>query len=531
MPARPRHVTLLLTVALTTVLAAGCGAPDDDDRQTTVSPPAGETMERAADVVSPPMPSAGAGADTEAAGSVVPVAEGRPVDVVTRNWTGDLDGMVARRVVRALVVPTQTHYFIVNGRPQGIAYEMLEAFEKHLNARYETGARHLVIHVVFVPTTRDDLIPALEEGRGDLAVAALTITPERQARADFSAPIIRGVDEILVTGPAGPAPASLDDLAGLEVNVRPSSSYYEHLKMLSARFVAEGRAPIRLRSMPEQMQDADLMELVDAGVLGPIVVDDYKARLWAEVFPNLVLHPEIAINRDGEFGWMMRKGSPLLKAEIDRFARKHRQGTLFGNTVLKRYTASTRYIRDAVAGRARLRFDGVEELFRGYARRYDLDPLLLLAMGYQESRLRQGVKSRVGAVGIMQVMPNTGRAMDVGDIGELEANVHAGIKYLRYLIDRYFDDDGVDELNQTLFAMAAYNAGPSRITRLRRKAAEAGLDPDLWFGQVERLAAREIGRETVRYVANIFKYYYAYRLLADSEAARQRARGAIRERT
>ncbi len=443
--------------------------------------------------------------------------------LVERPWRGDLDGMLERRVIRALVVPTQTHYFIRDGKPQGIAAEMLLAFERYLNGKHAPVQRHLMTHVVFVPTTRDDLIPALNEGRGDLAVAALTITPGRLAEADFSAPFIREVNEIVVTGPAGPQLMTPDDLAGREVHVRPSSSYYEHLVSLSRRFRAEGRPPIRLVAVPEQLQDADLMELVEAGLLGPIVVDDYKARLWARVLPNLVLHPEIAINRGGDFGWMMRKGSPLLKAEVDTFARKHRQGTLFGNTVINRYTESTRFVRDAVAGSARLRFDAVDDLFRRYADRYELDYLLILAQGYQESRLDHRVRSPAGAVGIMQVMPKTGRALGVGDISKLEPNVHAGTKYLRDLIDRYFDDPGVDELNQTLFAVAAYNAGPTRINRLRREAAERGLDPDRWFGQVEVVAARRIGHETVNYVANIFKTYYAYRLLAANEAARQQA--------
>jgi len=456
-----------------------------------------------------------------------PVTVPRFGGLMERPWWGDLDGLLERRVIRALVVPTQTHYFIRDGQPQGIAAEMLLAFERYLNGKYKPAQRHLKTHVVFVPTTRDDLIPALNEGRGDLAVAALTITPGRLAEADFSAPFIRDVSEIVVTGPASPSLVTPEDLADRVVHVRPSSSYYEHLLALNGRFRDQGRPPIRLVAVPEYLQDADLMELVDAGLLGLIVVDDYKARLWARVFPNLVLHPEIAINSGGDFGWMMRKESPLLKAEVDAFARKHRQGTLFGNTVINRYTESTRFVRDAVAGSARLRFDAVDDIFRRYADRYELDYLLTLAQGYQESRLDHRVRSPAGAIGIMQVMPKTGWALGVGDISKLEPNVHAGTKYLRDLIDRYFSDPGVDELNQTLFAIAAYNAGPSRINRLRREAAERGLDPDTWFGQVEVVVAQKIGRETVNYVANIFKTYYAYRLLAANEAARQQAREAF----
>ena len=456
--------------------------------------------------------------------------EAARVDALAATWTGDLDGMLERRVVRALVVPTPTHYFVANGRAHGIAAEMLRAFETFLNRRHKPAQRHLKVQLVIVPTTRDDLIPALEEGRGDLAVAALTITPGRLARADFSAPLLRDVDEIVVTGPAGPALQRLEDLAGRAVHVRPSSSYHEHLERLNARFRARGLAPVELVAMPEPLQDGDLMQLVDAGLLGPIVVDDYKARLWAQVLPNLVLHETLAINTGGEFGWMMRKGSPRLQAEVNAFARGHRQGTLFGNTVLQRYTGSAEYLAEALRGDARLRFAEVEAVFRRYAEQYGLDPLLTLAQGYQESRLDHAARSRAGAVGIMQVLPSTAKALGFDDVHALEANVHAGIRYLRQLIDRYFDEPGIDALNRELFAMASYNAGPTRIGRLRREAAEQGLDPNVWFGQVERIAARRIGRETVGYVANIFKTYFAYRLLSASDAARERARAALEQR-
>ncbi len=451
------------------------------------------------------------------------------IEVLAKPWSGDLDGMLERRVVRALVVPTQTHYFVHNGKAQGIAAEMLRAFEKRLNRQHKPEQRHLVTHVVFVPTTRNDLIPALEEGRGDLAVAALTITPGRKARAAFSEPYLRDVSEIVVTGPAGPKLERLEDLAGRAVYVRPSSSYYEHLQRLNARFDAAGLEPVRLVAMPEQLQDADLMELVDSGLLGPIVVDDYKARLWSRVLPKLVLHEGLAINQGGEFAWMMRKGSPLLKAEVDAFMRRNRQGTLFGNTVIKRYTESARYVRDAV-DTARLHFDRVESIFRGHAERYGIDLYLALAQGYQESRLDHSVRSRAGAVGIMQVLPATGRAMGIEDITRLERNVEAGIKYLRHLIDHYFDEPGIDDFNRELFALAAYNAGPTRIRRLRREAAAQGLDGNVWFGEVERLAAKQIGRETVSYVANIFKTFLTYRLLAASEAARETALEAVTRR-
>lgn len=443
-----------------------------------------------------------------------PGAQTPQLELARERWSGDLDGMLERRVVRVLVVPSRINYFVADGRPQGIAHDLLAAFERQLNRRYPPERKQPGVRVVVIPTPRDDLLPALLEGRGDIAVAGLASTPGRLAGADVSAPFVPDVAALLVTGPAMPTPASLDDLAGREVGVRPSSSAHQQLRALSRRLVRAGRAPVRLRALPEALRDADLMELVASGRLAATVVDDLSAHFWARVHPQLVVHPGIALERGGESGWMLRQGNPLLKAEIDRFARSHRQGTLFGNTVLRRYSAPR------AAGAS---FATVDALFRRYAERYDLDHLLLRAQGYQESRFDHGAVSRAGAVGIMQVMPQTGAAMDVGDIHQLEANIHGASKYLRDLLDRYFPAAELDQLNRTLFAVAAYNAGPTRIARLRRQAAERGLDPNRWFGQVELLAAAEIGRETVDYVHNVFEYYATYRLLAASETARHQA--------
>ena len=113
----------------------------------------------------------------------------------------------------------------------------------------------------------------------------------------------------------------------------------------------------------------------------------------------------------------------------------------------------------------------------------------------------------------MQVLPTTAKDKNVAitNIDILENNIHAGSKYLRFLKSRYFSDESIDELNRNLFAIAAYNAGPARIAKLRREAEKKGLDPNVWFNNVEVIASLRIGQETVRYVGNIYKYYIVYK--------------------
>ena len=440
------------------------------------------------------------------------------------EFTGDLEQMIERRVIRVVVVPTRTQYWIHDGRPIGIEYERLRAFERWLNRRHDTEHRHLAVHVVYVPTRRDDLIPALLEGRGDIAVGMLTATDERLALVDFAGPFLKDVSEIPVTGESHPPLASVDGLAGRRIVVRRSASYWSHLQQLSDRLVTEGLEPIDLQAASEYLTDDDLLEMVAAGLIEMTVVDGYAARLWKLVFQDLRLHEQAKVNEDGRLGWLVRQGSPELKAEIDTFARTHGQGSLFGNSVLNKYTGSTRFVDNALSDDDLTRFRGTYPLFVKYASKYSLDPLLLVAQGYQESRLRQSARSKAGAVGVMQVLPSTGRALDVGDIGELEPNIHAGAKYVRRIIDTHFPDPAIDELNRTLFAFAAYNAGPARVKSWRRRAAERGLDPDVWLNNVELIAAERIGSETVNYVANIYKYYVAYTLAVHTAEKRREAR-------
>ena len=169
----------------------------------------------------------------------------------------------------------------------------------------------------------------------------------------------------------------------------------------------------------------------------------------------------------------------------------------------------------------------IVELFRKYGSQYDLDYLLMAAQGYQESTLDQNVKSPVGAIGVMQVMPPTGKELNVGDISQVEPNIHAGVKYMRFMMDRYYKDEPMTPLNKGLMTFASYNAGPGRVRQLRRETEKRGLDPNVWFGNVERIASERIGRETVTYVSNIYKYYVTYTLLTAQLDRRDEAKAAV----
>jgi membrane-bound lytic murein transglycosylase MltF len=441
--------------------------------------------------------------------------QGLPPELESRSiqWTGDFDDMVKRRFIRILTVFQPGWYYLDGPHEKGLTYEFSRQFETFVNNRLDTG--HLKIHVILIPVEFDQLQDALIAGYGDIIAGGYTLTEERRERLDFSQPVSKPFDEIMVTGPSAPHLARLEELSGRQVYARRLSSHQSALMKLSSRLEQDGHGPIQVMDVPRYLDDSELLELIDTGVLPMAAMDSFKAKFWAGVFPNIAVREDLVLRANRQLAWAFRKNSPLLEAVINDFAKTHQQGTLTGNVIINRYQGQTRWLDEIKKPEEISRFATTIGWFRRYGEEYGFDPLLLAAQGYQESRLDQNVRSPAGAIGIMQLLPSTAADpnVDIPDIENPESNIHAGARYLRFIRDRYFDDPAISPLDQTLFAFAAYNAGPARIVQLRKAAEQAGLDPNVWMDHVERVAARDIGQETVQYVANIFKYYLAYSML------------------
>jgi membrane-bound lytic murein transglycosylase MltF len=444
-------------------------------------------------------------------------------------WVGDLDGMLERGEIRLLTTFTLGTYFIDQGRPRGMVVESADAFTKFVKRKLGTRAKN--VKLIIIPVRRDQLLPFLIDGYGDIASATLRITPRRLDQVDFSVPFTEQDREYLIMGPASPEVKNLEDLAGKEVVIREDSSYFDTLTALNERFRAQGQPDIVITAADPRLETEDLMEMVHAGLLPMTVADDFRTRLWTKVFDNLRTREDLVLHKGGEIALAIRKHSPQLKALLDDFVRSYQVGMKIPNTIIQRYRDKAGWTQGALERNPFHRLQETEGLFMKYGEQYGFDWLLLASFAYQESGLDQSARSAAGAVGIMQILPRTARAKNVGitDIDNLENNIHAGTKYLSVLRNTYFADAGLDPFQQTLFAIAGYNAGPNRINRMRKQAAERGLDPDLWFHNVELVVAARVGAEPVQYVRNIYQYYIAYkRVLAESEE-RERARKPVFE--
>ncbi len=510
MPKIPVSIAKVLPVilcfcALLVLLSCGSNAvrpaSTDQGKQTAISAPA-------VSIDQPPIPSKAI---------VLPIGFGRD--------TRDLDEMVKRRNIRALVILSPIAFFYSQGHPKGVMYEALQEFQKFTNQKLKTGK--LQVKVTFLPVRLDQLEAALTEGLGDVIAYGIAVTPDREKRVAFSTPIQTDVSQIVVTGPGfGPA-ATLADLGGKEVYANPLTTHYQNLQKANEQLQKAGKTPIVIKPADKNLTDDDLVQMVNAGLIPATVTTRERADLWSKVLDHLQPHPELVVASGGQLAWVMRRNNPQLKQLADEFVGSHAVGTSFGNTLLRRYLQNTKWVTNSTSAEQMKKFETNLALFQKYAGEYDFDYLMIAAQGYQESLLDQSKRNPSGAIGIMQVIPKNAAAspIDIPSVQTAETNIHAGVKMLRNIDDKYFNDPKIDRLNKTLFVFASYNAGPNRITRLRKEAAAMGVDPNVWFGNVELVAAKDIGQETVTYVGNIYKYYVAYKLALEQRQVRERARG------
>jgi membrane-bound lytic murein transglycosylase MltF len=449
-----------------------------------------------------------------AQGKTQPPPDAASLPLNFARHTDDLDAMVKRRNIRALVLYSRSGFFYVNGRPQGIYYEALRAFEQSVNQKLQTTKQP--VQVTFIPVRPEQAEKALTEGVGDLIAYGLTVTPEREHRVAFSVPIEANVKQIVVTGKGFGPVSSLQDLGGKKIFVNPLTTYSRNLEKVNDSLRKQGKPAILIESADTNLLDEDLLEMVNAGIIPATVTITDRAKLWSSVLPDITPQPNLVIADEGTLAWAMRKNNPRLKEVVDEFVKGHGAGTSFGNTLMRRYLQNTKWITNPTTKAQLEAFNQTVIFFKKYASQYGLDYLLVVAQGYQESMLNQAARNG-GAVGIMQVKPAVAAAppISIPNVMTAENNIHAGVKVLSSISNLYFNDPKIDPMNRLLLTFAAYNAGPTRIAALRKKAPAQGLDPNKWFGNVELLVSQSVGPVTVEYVSNIYKYYVAYKLVLE----------------
>jgi membrane-bound lytic murein transglycosylase MltF len=424
----------------------------------------------------------------------------------------DLPDMIKVKKIRVLTTYTFSNYFVSEGQSYGYEYSHMEEFRKFLNKG--KGRRDIMVDFYYIPVPYDMLIPALQRGYGDIVAANLTITPERSEEVDFTDPYLWGIKEVLITNKNVKGIDKHEDLAGREIFVREDSSYHFSLKKLNERLAAMDLKPVKIVTLPGLLNTGEIIEMVNAGAIEMTFADSHIASFADDLFSDIKVHDSIVLSDDVRFGWMIRKNNPQLKASLNDFIKTIKKGTLLGNIHFKRYFKENPWVRRALESKDLNKFSAYAPLFKKYGEKYGIDWMLIAALSFQESRFNPNAKSRHGAVGLMQVLPSTAKDMGIPNIESPEDNIHAGVKYLDFVINRYFSDDNLPMDERVRFTLASYNAGPANIRRSRSTTEQMGYDSTIWFGNVEMGTMKQVGPEPVQYVRNINKYYLSF-LISD----------------
>jgi membrane-bound lytic murein transglycosylase MltF len=439
-------------------------------------------------------------------------------DHVGDRYPASLASVLDKRFLRVLTSRNAFDYFIHQGQRGGYQYEMVEAFTRFLNRRHLEGRGELPIQFELIPVDDDQLIPMLSEGAADLIAARLTITAARAERVRFSRPY-RSVNELVVTHDETPPIDSAEGLSGRVVAVRKSSSYHESLVRLNREITSAGREPLQVELVDDALETERILELVAARRFPYTVADSMVAELAVEMRPRLRIVDGVTLRTQGELAWATGFEASDLLAEMNAFLASYEQGSLLGNMAARKYFEAESKLAARLDEERDATLSEFDDLFKRHAERFGLHWLLVAAMAHQESRFDPMARNRSGAVGLLQIKPSTAREPYVA-IPEVEGtehaseNVEAGLKYLIWIKQRYFDSVAeMREKDRLRMALAAYNAGPRTVMRARNRARKLGHDPNRWFRNVE-LALLDMRKvEPVKYVSEINQRYLAYLLL------------------
>ena len=433
--------------------------------------------------------------------------------VESEIWTGTFEQMLQRGLIRVAVPYDRTIYVNDKGVPKGIAIEMSKAMQTWFTKQHAAELKGKALAIKLVPTQYADLLPSLTAGKADMVMGDLGLYQPSKNAHDYLLHHAYKLDrEVLVSGPSAIAVTSPEDLAGQTIYGGRNTNFPATIQEINKGLRQKGKPPVNIVSPVGTLDGEDLLEMVDAGLIPFVIIGDWKAKLWQPIYKRMVIHDDIFTKDAGWIGYGVRSSNQDFSDAIKGFI-----GSDGYDQALKAYReqdfkAHMQGLKDPIEKSVWARFESMRPLFQKYGTQYNLDPLFIAALGFQETLLNQSAVSKVGAIGVMQLMPATGKSLGVGDIHLLEPNIHAGADYMNQLITKYFPDAQFKGDNRALFAVASYNIGPNNVAKARDQAKEMGFDPNEWFGNVEFVATQRMGYEPMIYVRNVYKYFISYEL-------------------
>ena len=431
-------------------------------------------------------------------------------------WLGSYSEMLQRGVIR-IAVPYDLSIYINNkGIPQGFSVDMAKGLQTWINRQHADELRGKSVTVKLVPIPEHELYTSLSSGKADMVIGDLGINQPQQNSHEFLLNHASKLErEVLVSGPSSIPINGPEDLSGQTIYGGRNSNFPLTLQELNKGLKHKGKPPINIVSPIGDLDSEDLLDMVNSGLIPFVIVSDWKANLWKPIYKNIVIHDDIYVKDLGWIGWATRSSNPDLNNDIIGFVASDTFDDARKLYRQQEYSYHAKGLKNPIEKSAWARFESMRPFFDQFGAQYNLDPLFIASLGFQETLLTQSAVSNVGAIGVMQLMPATGDSMGVGNIRLLEPNIHAGADYLNQLITKFFPDAQFEGDNRSLFAIASYNIGPNNVAKARDQAREMGFDPNQWFRNVEYIATERMGYEPMVYVRNVYKYFISYGLKLD----------------
>ena len=440
---------------------------------------------------------------------------------------GDLEKIKERGVLRAVTRNHPGTYFMWKGRVMGYEYELLQKFAKSLDVRLE----------VIVAPTHKEIFTMVRDGKADVAASLISATKARdEAGMDFGPSYMK--EAVSLVGRPDDKIEKPEDLNGRTIHLLRSSSQFELLMELLAEKPELKKLKVDITLVPEDLTIPQILDRVADGEYDLTIADDVTVRLehhWRDDVVNIYdLHVE-----DNYYAWMVRESNPKLLEAVTKFFNDPKIVKL-RETLYHKYFDEPKRTRDEIKTLSEKgEISPFDKLVKKYADEYDFDWRLVVAQMYQESTFNPKAKSWVGARGLMQVMPDTGKQVGEKNLFDPETSVRAGLKYLNWL-HRKFEDKGISPENKMWFTLASYNAGLGHVYDAQDLAEQKGWDRKVWFNNVEKamllLSEKKYyskarygyarGREPYDYVRKISQRFRTYAALLEAYQ-RQQEVGAI----
>lgn len=461
----------------------------------------------------------------------------------------DMPAIVARDTLTVLLTFNSTTYFLYRGEPLGFEYEALKAFasDNGLVIRSKI-AEHI-----------DSMFIALNRGEGDIIAARLMARAADAGRVLYTSALYHALPSLVQQKAApGVAEAKLPEpvdtvlkegVAARQVPVNVRAKLVERPEQLVNRKITVGpKSPYRetLLELRDSIGDIQVVELersastetlirdVAKGTVEYTVADNNFAKLQEAYFANIVLQP--VLGEEMDVTWAVRRNSPQLKASLDAWIASPRGQSLLKQLYRKYFINASGY-RERVESKYLTSVTGTlsefDGLFKFYAPRLNWDWRLLASQSYQESRFKPTARSWVGATGLMQLMPATGRDMGVTRLTDPEENIRGAVKYIEWLT-KYWTKHISDPGERLKFILASYNTGIGHVEDAQRLALKNGNDSKYWNDVAYWLlqkSKREVytdpvvkygfsrGIEPVTYVSLILERYDHYRQFVVQDVA------------